>query len=101
MTKQEYKYKVKEMLNMCLDPTSDCRDKCDYCDYNCCQDYLCRDALFVIEDLELELKQGKIDVLNEVKKRIYDISPYNPLVRKDDVKRFIDKLIDEVENGNT
>lgn len=43
-----------------------------------------------------EKKQAKIDVLNIVKKRIYDISPYNPLVSKDDVKHFIDELIKEV-----
>ena len=47
------------------------------------------------------IKQAKIDTLNEVKKHIYDISPYNPLVTKDDVKRFIDKLIEEVQNENT
>ena len=50
-------------------------------------------------ELAEKIKQAKIDVLNEVKKRIYDISPYNPLVTKDNVKRFIDKLIEEVENG--
>lgn len=42
------------------------------------------------------VKQAKIDVLNELKKRIYDISPYNPLVAKDNVKYYIDKLINEV-----
>lgn len=52
-----------------------------------------------IGELRAKVKQAKIDVLNEVKKRIYDISPYNPLVLKDDVKRFIDKLIEEIENG--
>ena len=41
-------------------------------------------------------KHAQIDVLNEVKKRIYDISPYNPLVTKDNVKYFIDELIEEV-----
>ena len=45
-------------------------------------------------------KHAQIDVLNEVKKRIYDISPYNPLVTKDNVKYFIDGLIEEVENEN-
>ena len=44
------------------------------------------------------VKQAKIDVLNELKKRIYDISPYNPLVAKDNVKYYIDKLINEVQN---
>ena len=48
---------------------------------------------------EQQVKQAKIDVLNEVKKRIYDISPYNPLVTKDNVKYFIDELIKEVQNG--
>ena len=47
-----------------------------------------------------DIKQAKIDVLNEVKRRIYDISPYNPFVTKDDVKYFIDKLIKEIENEN-
>lgn len=50
-----------------------------------------------IDDYKQSIKQAKIDVLNEVKKRIYDISPYNPLVTKDNVKYFIDKLIDEVQ----
>ena len=44
-----------------------------------------------------DIKQAKIDVLNELKKRIYDISPYNPLVAKDNVKYYIDKLINEVQ----
>ena len=51
--------------------------------------------------LDEAVKQAQIDVLNEVKKRIYDISPYNPLVAKDNVKYFIDKLIKEVENDNS
>ena len=46
-----------------------------------------------------DVKQAKIDVLNDVKKRIYDISPYNPFVTKDNVKHFIDELIKEVQNG--
>ena len=44
------------------------------------------------------IKQGQVDVLKELKKRIYDISPYNPLVSKDNVKYYIDKLINEIEN---
>ena len=44
------------------------------------------------------IKQGQVDVLKELKKRIYDISPYNPLVSKDNVKYSIDKLIKEIEN---
>lgn len=52
-----------------------------------------------IGELKAGTKQAKIDVLNEVKKRIYDISPYNPLVTKDNVKYFIDKLIKEVQNA--
>ena len=51
------------------------------------------------DEMPNKIKQAKIDVLNEVKKRIYDISPYNPLVTKDNVKYFIDKLIKEIENG--
>lgn len=96
MTKQEYRYKVKEMLNMCLDPTSDCSD-CDYHDYNCCQDYLCRDALFVIEDLELELKQVQIDALNKVKncREATDSDCYTYL------ERIVNKAIKEVQNENT
>lgn len=43
------------------------------------------------------IKQGQVDVLKELKKRIYDISPYNPLVSKDNVKYYIDKLINEIE----
>ena len=49
-------------------------------------------------ELTKKVKQSQIDVLNELKKRIYDISPYNPLVAKDDVKYYIDKLIKEVQN---
>ena len=45
------------------------------------------------------IKQGQVDVLKELKKRIYDISPYNPLISKDNVKYSIDKLINEIENG--
>ena len=45
------------------------------------------------------IKQGQADVLKELKKRIYDISPYNPLISKDNVKYSIDKLINEIENG--
>lgn len=55
-----------------------------------------------IERLKAErndYKQAKIDVLNKVKKRIYDISPYNPIVTKDNVKYFIDELIEEVQNA--
>ena len=44
------------------------------------------------------IKQGQVDVLKELKKRIYDISPYNPLISKDNVKYSIDKLINEIEN---
>ena len=44
------------------------------------------------------IKQGQVDVLKELKKRIYDVSPYNPLVSKDNVKYSIDKLIKEIEN---
>ena len=44
------------------------------------------------------IKQGQVDVLKELKNRIYDISPYNPLVSKDNVKYSIDKLIKEIEN---
>ena len=44
------------------------------------------------------IKQGQVDVLKELKKRIYNISPYNPLVSKDNVKYSIDKLIKEIEN---
>ncbi len=51
-----------------------------------------------IGELKAGTKQAKIDVLNELKKRIYDISPYNPLVAKDNVKYYIDKLIKEVQN---
>ena len=52
------------------------------------------------KEIRAQVKQAKIDVLNDIKKRIYDISPYNPLVLKDDVKRFIGKLIKEVQNEN-
>ena len=52
------------------------------------------------KEIRAQVKQAKIDVLNDIKKRIYDISPYNPLVLKDDVKRFIEKLIKEVQNEN-
>ena len=52
-----------------------------------------------IGELKAGTKQAKIDVLNELKKRIYDISPYNPLVAKDNVKYYIDKLIKEVQNA--
>ena len=45
------------------------------------------------------IRQGQVDVLKELKKRIYDISPYNQLVSKDNVKYSIDKLINEIENG--
>lgn len=44
------------------------------------------------------IKQGQVDVLKELKNRIYDISPYNPLVSKDNVKHYIDKLIKDIEN---
>lgn len=52
-----------------------------------------------IGELRAKVKQAQIDVLNKVKKRIYDISPYNPLVAKDNVKYFIEELIKEVQNG--
>lgn len=52
-----------------------------------------------IGELRAKVRQAKIDVLNEVKNRIYDISPYNPLVTKDNVKYFIYELIKEVQNG--
>lgn len=55
-------------------------------------------AVALVKEGYGNIKQAKIDVLNDVKKRIYDISPYNPLVTKDDVKRFMDKLIEEVQN---
>lgn len=44
------------------------------------------------------IKQGQVDVLKDLKKRIYDISPYNPLISKDNVKYSIDKLINDIEN---
>lgn len=50
-------------------------------------------------ELTEKVKQAQIDVLNKVKKRIYDISPYNPIVTKDNVKCFIDELIKEVQNA--
>lgn len=49
------------------------------------------------KEIRAQKKQAKIDVLNELKKRIYDISPYNPLVTKDNVKYFIDKFIKEIQ----
>ena len=52
------------------------------------------------ESCQDEIKQANIEVLNEVKKRIYDISPYNPFVTKDNVKHFIDELIKEIEYEN-
>lgn len=136
MTKED----IKKVLALCIDTFNDVHDSCDICeysDYNNCQDYLCRDALAIINEQEKEIerlkangyrsimnafennrdkiveniqteiddykqsiKQAKIDVLNDVKKRIYDISPYNPLVTKDNVKYLIYELIKEVENDN-
>ena len=49
------------------------------------------------KEIKAQIKQAKIDILNELKERIYDISPYNPFVTKDDVKNFIYKLIKEYE----
>ena len=93
------KDEIKKMLDMCIDPNSDCRGICKYCDYICCQDYLCRDALNLINKQEAE-----IDRLKEENKKvqigIYDISPYNPFVAKDNVEHFIDGIIKEVENRN-
>lgn len=141
MTKQEYKDKVKKMLNICIDPmcdSKDCDNHCDYCDYNCCQDYLCRDALFVIEEQENEIerlrttlgqcntelnsaleslksqcreigelkakvKQAKIDVLNELKKKTHNYYPSidNYCISQHVVLvRDIDELIKEIENEN-
>ncbi len=48
-------------------------------------------------ELTKKVKQSQIDILNKVKKRIYDISPYNPFVTKDNVKCFVDELIKGVE----
>jgi len=55
---------------------------------------------FELVELEESKKQAQIDVLNKVKKHIYDISPYNPFATKDNVKYFIDELIKEVEHAD-
>ena len=101
------KDEIKKMLDMCIDPNADCRGICKYCDYIYCQDYLCRDALNLINEQEAEIdrlkeenKQVQIEVLNKVKECIYDISPYNPFVTKVKVEHFIDGIIKEVENRN-
>ena len=119
MTKDE----IKKALECCSNKSaSSCKD-CPYNDakFSCAHDEMCKDALnFITEqekdysklqemfanyqlasdkEIRAQVKQAKIDVLNDVKKRIYDISPYNPLVTKDNVKYFIEKLIEEVENG--
>lgn len=56
------KDEVKKMLIVCIDPIcdqDDCNKQCKYSDYVCCQDYLCRDALAVIEEQEREIERYK------------------------------------------
>ena len=77
------------------------RGRCDLGSPTCLKTsiQLCSRKEVIIDSLNRIVKQAKIDVLNEVKKRIYDISPYNPLVAKDNMKYFIDELIEEVQNA--
>ena len=82
----EYEAEIAELKEKCEELRNEKWDAQDDLDYYC-------------DEMPDKIKQAKIDVLNEVKKRIYDISPYNPLVTKDNVKYFIDKLIEEVQNG--
>ena len=94
-TEQE---QIEEIVKILLESSKKCLDTdCNNCDYQYekdCNQY--RKALALVKSGYGDVKQAKIDVLNEVKKRIYDISPYNPLVTKDNVKYFIDELIEEV-----
>lgn len=53
---------VKRMLRVCIDPgtgRTDCYEQCKYFDNICCQDFLCKDALAVIEAQEQEIERLK------------------------------------------
>lgn len=122
MTKDE----IKKALKCCSNPSiSYCKD-CPYANcgkFDCCNGKMCKDALNLIteqeksiqvaqdsilslaqqnqEYREQQVKQAKIDVLNELKKKThnyypsidsYCISQHVVLVRD------IDELIEEIEN---
>lgn len=96
-TEQE---QIEEIVKILVESSKKCRytdcNNCDYQHVKDCAQY--RKAVALVQAGYGDVKQAKIDVFNELKKRIYDISPYNPLVAKDNVKYYIDKLIKEVEN---
>lgn len=122
MTKED----IKKALKCCSNPSiSYCKD-CPYANcgkFDCCNGKMCKDALNLIteqeksiqvaqdsilslaqqnqEYREQQVKQAKIDVLNELKKKThnyypsidsYCISQHVVLVRD------IDELIEEIEN---
>lgn len=72
MTKEE----IKKVLALCIDTFNDVHDSCDICeysDYNNCQDYLCRDALAIIneQEKEIEKQNSRVKVLKERLNRKY------------------------------
>ena len=107
MTKDD----IKKALTCCSNPSiSYCKD-CPYANcgkFDCCNGKMCKDALdLIIEQereikrLKAEVKQAKIDALNELKKKThnyypsidsYCVSQHIVLVRD------INELIKEIEN---
>ena len=104
MTKDD----IKKALEICADISITCND-CPYDAVGNCTDILCADTLkFIIEQekdierLKAEVKQAKIDVLNELKKYLHTEDFDTPDERWKPESEFcaiIDELIKEVQNG--
>lgn len=69
------KDEIKMLIDGCIDPCTDKEfcNKCEYYGYNCCQDYLCRDALAIIneQEKEIEKQNSRVKVLKERLNRKY------------------------------
>ena len=89
---------IKKALEICSKDDG-CRE-CPYYDYHHCDKALLKDALALITEQnqkyqEQQIKQAKIDMLNELKTR-YDYATKN-MGYPWDISQQIDELIKEVE----
>lgn len=106
MTKED----IKKALEFCAQDNYYFCGGCSYDDVRNCNDKLKTDALNVIieqekeiERLKAEVKQAKLDVLNELKKYLHTEDFDTPDERWKPESEFcaiIDKLIKEIENDN-
>lgn len=101
---------IKKALTCCSNPSiSYCKD-CPYANYgefDCCNGKMCKDALDLIIEQEREIerlkagvKQAQIDVLNELKGKMFE-REYMGVKYKERIfyESEIDDMIAEMQNG--